>query len=258
MRLYLKDNCLAVHHIGSTSVPGLSAKPIIDIITVVRNAFDTLQKLEALGYQYKGEINIPFRFYFSKKGEPKIHLHLYEEGHPEIELNILFRNFLRRSPEACKEYEELKYHLLQQKSSFERNNNRFAGYTLGKDVFIQKILNQTGFNQLCLRFCAHPREWDTYYRIYQEQLGDISSKKVSNHAENQYHFILYKGGVTVAIAHLEFSDTKAILRALATDTPYHEEGYEYQLLALLERWTYTKKRSLESRWFFPCVIPESS
>src|SRR5262245_32106620 len=94
------SNCIAIHHIGSTSVLGLSAKPVIDMIGVVKSPEKAIQPLENLGFKYKGEYNIPMRFYFNRSEGVDINLHIYEEGHPEIELNLLFRDYLRQHPEA--------------------------------------------------------------------------------------------------------------------------------------------------------------
>ena len=60
----LGDNFLEIHHVGSTSVPGLCAKPIIDIILVLRNSAESIAPLESIGFKFRGEMNIPFRSYF--------------------------------------------------------------------------------------------------------------------------------------------------------------------------------------------------
>src|SRR5437016_5484230 len=62
----LGANCIAIHHVGSTSVPGLPAKPIIDMIAVIKNPEKAIQSLESLGFKYKGEYNIPMRLYFNR------------------------------------------------------------------------------------------------------------------------------------------------------------------------------------------------
>ena len=77
IRQALGTNCLEINHIGSTAVPELIAKPIIDIIAVVKNPQDSINPLESIGYNYRGEMNIPFRFYFSRKTGTIIHLHVY-------------------------------------------------------------------------------------------------------------------------------------------------------------------------------------
>ncbi|MBL8676023.1 MAG: GrpB family protein, partial [Alphaproteobacteria bacterium] len=63
----LGDACIAIHHVGSTAVPGLCAKPKIDIIAVVKEGVVSISLLKKIGYEYKGEFNIPFHFGFSKR-----------------------------------------------------------------------------------------------------------------------------------------------------------------------------------------------
>src|ERR1700691_4473702 len=72
----LGTNCLAIHHIGSTSVPGLSAKPIIDILPVVKNILDVdkaTKVMEGMGYEAKGEYGVSFRRLFQKGKNIKTH-----------------------------------------------------------------------------------------------------------------------------------------------------------------------------------------
>lgn len=72
----LKDNCISIYHIGSTSVPGLAAKPIIDIMAAVRSLerVDTVaEKFSDLGYEYLGEFGITGRRYLRKGGDERTH-----------------------------------------------------------------------------------------------------------------------------------------------------------------------------------------
>lgn len=96
---------------------------------------------------------------FSTRGELAVNLHVYEEWHPEIELNLCFRDYLRNNIAVRNEYETIKYKLLQDELAFEKHNNMFVGYTLGKDSFIRKILQQVGFNRLRFLRCTHHVEW---------------------------------------------------------------------------------------------------
>lgn len=111
------DCLLAVHHIGSTSVPGLSAKPIIDLMPVVRMIKDVEAfqlEMEALGYEALGENGIPGRRYFQKGGDQRTHhVHIYEKENPEISRHLLFRDYLRSHPARAKVYGDLKEHLAQ-------------------------------------------------------------------------------------------------------------------------------------------------
>jgi len=238
----LGNNLIAIHHIGSTSVPGLVAKPIIDIIVVVRHGATTIKNLETLGFVHKGEYNIPMRFFFSRSHGIATNLHVYEDDNPQIELNLLFRDYLRSHSDAIREYAEIKQNLLQDPASFELKNSKFSGYTLGKDAFIRKILQETGFDKLRLMRCAHYAEWDTYHRICEEQiLKPLNIIYNRNHphltAENHFHFVLYKGVEIVSVAHVEFlNDNEAALRSLATDEPYKNHGFGKAMMGLLEKW----------------------
>lgn len=121
--------------------------PLLILLLELKNA----QKLSLIincGYYYKGEYNIPLRLYFNKKEGQAVNLHIYEGNHPEIELNVSFRDYLRHSPTARIEYALLKEELLKLPSSFQKNNPLLTGYNLGKDEFIRKVLQKTGFNRI--------------------------------------------------------------------------------------------------------------
>jgi GrpB-like predicted nucleotidyltransferase (UPF0157 family) len=103
-----------IEHVGSTSVPGLAAKPIIDI-GIDLNTYplppEAIAAMEALGYTHRGELGIPGRHYFHK-GTPRTHhVHSYSPGNPEWDAHILFRDYLRAHPEAARQYEQLKREL---------------------------------------------------------------------------------------------------------------------------------------------------
>lgn len=227
----LGDNLIALHHIGSTSVPGLDAKPVIDMIGVIKKPERCIPMLEQLGFTYKGEYNVPMRFFFSRDdGIDDMHLHAYEEGHPEIELNIAFRDYLREHEEARDEYANLKYKLLQETASFERKNAMFTGYNLGKDAFIRKVLKATYFNRVRMLRCAHYAEWDAA-----KQLADIQEWTI-NHKDH-IHLILYQGIDIIGYAHIELlEDKKSLLRTLVIDKSHQDQGFDKQFIDLCERW----------------------
>ncbi|MFQ3546101.1 GrpB family protein [Halobacillus rhizosphaerae] len=107
-----------VHHIGSTSVPGLKAKPIIDIMPIVRD-IDHVdlynQDMLDIGYEPKGENGITRRRYFQKGGDNRSHhLHIYQAGNYEIKRHLAFRDYLREHPGEKKKYGELKEKLAKQ------------------------------------------------------------------------------------------------------------------------------------------------
>ena len=126
---------IAVHHIGSTSIPNMAAKPIIDMLIEVRSIeavsqFD--EQMKANGYMPKGENGIAGRRYFQKGGNKRTHhVHLYEQGNPAIERHLLFRDYLRAHPSMAKEYAVLKKRLAAQHS------DSIKQYMQGKDEWIK-------------------------------------------------------------------------------------------------------------------------
>jgi len=106
----------AIEHIGSTSIGGIAAKPIIDMAIAVEKAADgekCVVPLENIGYEYRGENGITGRFYFVK-GEPRTHhLHLVLADSDFWRSHLLFRDYLRENPSAAKDYEKLKIDLAE-------------------------------------------------------------------------------------------------------------------------------------------------
>ncbi len=110
----VKDIIIGIEHIGSTSVEGLSAKPIIDIDIVIKDysVFDTVvEKLAALGYIYEGNLGIKDREAFDYKGDtdlPKHHLYVCPEFSEELHKHITFRDYLKNNPDAVRRYSKVK------------------------------------------------------------------------------------------------------------------------------------------------------
>ncbi|MEM7589696.1 MAG: bifunctional GrpB family protein/GNAT family N-acetyltransferase [Myxococcota bacterium] len=241
-------HCIAIHHIGSTSVPGLSAKRDIDIVCVVDQLCVSLALKES-GYVFKGEFNIPLRCFFSKNTpQSKVNLHVVEPDHGFIDLNICFRDYLRNHEDARLTYQNLKQNLLKDPASHQKINSRFTGYNHGKNAFIKKSLLQSGFGGLCVNFCEHPQEWETYHRIREEQIfNPIGVVYDRNHPtltrDGHYHFVLYRGTVIVTVAHVEFlNHGEAALRSLATDGDYQRKGYGSYMVQFLEKWVVSQDR----------------
>lgn len=111
----LGDILLAVHHIGSTAVPGIRAKAIADLMAVVRDlaVLDARRgAIEALGYQWWGELGLHGRRYCTRSdagtGKRLVHLHAYAEGSSDITRHLAFRDFLLRHPDVAADYEREK------------------------------------------------------------------------------------------------------------------------------------------------------
>ena len=127
-----------IYHIGSTSVPGLLAKPTIDILIEVTDIFkvDALNAaMVDLGYEARGEYGIPGRRFFvcSERGLRQFHVHTYGTGNPEIQRHVGFRDYLVRHPEFAKRYADLKEEL-----ALRFVLDRVA-YTENKSSFIHEV-----------------------------------------------------------------------------------------------------------------------
>lgn len=130
---------LDIQHVGSTSVPGMSAKPIIDIalgIKALNSYKQYIVPLQSINYIFKEHVRLKNDYYFAKGNEEEItcHLHLVKyQG--EIWKNYLaFRNYLRVNPQSVREYIELKETL---RKKFPENRKK---YTAGKSKFISSII----------------------------------------------------------------------------------------------------------------------
>ena len=134
----LGDNLVLIHHIGSTSVPFLAAKPIIDIMPVVKDlsGVDAVSgEFVKLGYEYLGEFGIKGRRYLRKGGQERTHqIHIFQmEDDTNILRHLAFRDYLRSHRDVAMEYAALKKDLAA------RFPYDIDGYCDGKDAFVKKI-----------------------------------------------------------------------------------------------------------------------
>lgn len=237
----LRDNCIAIYHIGSTSVPKLAAKPKIDIIAVVKDLAKTISSLEAVGIKHRGEYNIPLHYGFSKRGKVDVNLHVFEEGHPEIELNLLFRDYLCAHPDVRDDYARLKEILLQDETSFMKQDSPFANYTLRKGDFIRSVLKKAGFDRLRMLKCNDETEWKAAKAFRQKYFFDKVPIEdpytwTFNHVDHE-HLAFYKGTEIIGYAHIQlWPNHRAAIRIIVVDE--HVRGQEFggQFLALIEKW----------------------
>jgi GrpB-like predicted nucleotidyltransferase (UPF0157 family) len=139
----VKDACgnvaIAIHHIGSTAIPGILAKPIVDMLMVVTCVVELDERspaIAALGYEVMGEFGIPGRRYFRKddgEGNRTHNIHAFAAESREIDRHLAFCAYLRAHPEEAKQYETLKRELA------ERFPADIGSYTDGKGIFIREI-----------------------------------------------------------------------------------------------------------------------
>ena len=139
-----KDLIRRIEHFGSTAIPGLAAKPIVDVLVEVSSLEETRSRvaplLEAEGYDYfwrptRGDDGPPFYAWFIKRNADRIrthHVHMVERDFEHWD-TLLFRDYLIEHPETAREYEALKMTLAR-----EYPNDREA-YTNGKTEFVVKV-----------------------------------------------------------------------------------------------------------------------
>jgi GrpB-like predicted nucleotidyltransferase (UPF0157 family) len=134
----LGGNLLEIHHIGSTAIPGIHAKPIIDMLAIVSDiaAIDQcVAQMKSLGYEAMGEFGIAGRRYFRRDnlaGDRTHQVHTYQNGSPHNQRHLAFRDFLRSHPELSGQYGELKRRLAA------AHPNDMEAYMDGKDSFIKE------------------------------------------------------------------------------------------------------------------------
>ena len=137
LREVLGEEAMGIFHIGSTSVPGLKSKPIIDILIAVRDISRVdgfKREMEEVGYAALGENGIPGRRYFQKGvDDHSHHVHMFESGNPEIERHIAFRDYLRAHPQVAEKYGTLKAGLA------EKHPYDIDSYQSGKGAMIFEI-----------------------------------------------------------------------------------------------------------------------
>ncbi|MGY5859692.1 MAG: GrpB family protein [Candidatus Thorarchaeota archaeon] len=139
LRKALGNTIVSVHHIGSTAIPGMSAKPIIDILLEVENISefgDNTGEIVGLGYNPRGEHGIPGRRYFSRDEPADVrthHVHAFQSGDEALERHLAFRNYMIAHSDAAREYAKLKMNLAR---VFPRD---IAGYCEGKESFVDDM-----------------------------------------------------------------------------------------------------------------------
>lgn len=138
LREALGNTAIRIDHIGSTSIPGLDAKPVIDIQISVAS-FEPLDAfrnpIESLGYVLrKYNSDLGKRYFREKPGSRRTHIHVRRSGSWSEQFALLFRDYLRMHPDDAKRYAELKYHLT---AKFEADRHKYA---IAKEPFIWEIM----------------------------------------------------------------------------------------------------------------------
>lgn len=245
----LGEDCFCIHHIGSTSVPGLAAKPKIDIIAAAKDRERAIAALEKVGYRYRGEWGIPLQAGFAKRkadGNPiDVNLHMFfDANHPEIELNLLFRDCLQKNPAVRDEYAHIKQDILADASSKVVVKNSadgiFPEYTLRKAPFINEVLRKTGYDRLRALKANTKEHWEVIQKL-QKQARKKDNWKQNSRAE---YFVFYKGVDVIGCAE--------IIKPLEENTQKQAEIAVFEFLQDTSRAADSK----EIRKFFKNLLKE--
>lgn len=175
----LAGNCIAIYHIGSTSVKGLAAKPIIDIMVVVKSlekVDDAAKDFSKIGYKYLGEFGMAGRRYLRKGGDERTHqIHIFQaDDWNNIGRHLAFRDYMRTHEEERKKYAKIKIELAH------RFPHNIDGYCDGKENFVREIEE--------LALSQFDGTWDKMY---------INARNVQ--CERKISSFIEVGGVSAAI-----------------------------------------------------------
>ncbi len=150
----IADVALGIEHVGSTAVPGLAAKPIIDLTIVVadrRGLEAVIGRLEGIGYRHRGDLGVRGREAFANPPDvpdspdtPDHHLYACEQGCLALRNHLTVRDRLRRDPSAAAAYSQLKKELAR------RFPDDLDAYIAGKTEFILSLLKDAGFDAAAL------------------------------------------------------------------------------------------------------------
>ena len=135
----LADNVVIIHHIGSTAIPNIYAKPVIDFLIEVKNINLISQQtlaMEKLGYEAMGEFGLVGRRYFRKENPSGIrthHVHIYQTNSPEIKRHLAFRDYMLAHTQDAEQYSQLKQELAR------KYPNDIESYMDSKDEFVKRM-----------------------------------------------------------------------------------------------------------------------
>jgi len=223
---------VAIEHVGSTAIPGIAAKPIIDIGVSLRSFEDAVKcitPLIDLGYECLGEYGIPGRIFFRKRtdtplpgqshnGVGRTHqVHMYERGHSEHLQHITFRDFMRTHPLDAQDYEQLKRRLAEQFDDVEQ-------YAQAKSDFVQRKLNEARNELDPIVIADYDERWPAMFEDERARIVDAIGEWLAG--------IEHVGSTAVpGLAAKPIIDMMPVLRSLDEAQniiePLQRLGYEY-------------------------------
>ena len=209
-----------IEHVGSTSVPGLAAKPVIDLDLVIPSmeAFPAVKDaLEAAGYRHEGDLGIPSREAFRYDGKPELmkhHLYVCPEDSPELRRHLTFRDRLRSRPDEAEEYGRIKT------EAAARHPADMDAYIAEKSPFIEKIYRRCGLIppvrparredaeriaeilSFCYRLNFYPVFRDDDYYFGDMRVGRVLARLGEDPAFPE-RFLVYDDGAVKAFARID-------------------------------------------------------
>lgn len=232
----LGGNCVTVHHIGSTSIPGIAAKPIIDMLPVVfdlKTVDANNVNMERLGYEVKGEFGFMLRRFFVK--EQAFHVHVFEQNNPEVERHLNFRNWMRDHPKDRNAYASLKKMLAKQYS------NDKQSYCFGKDEFVADIDKKAGWQGMRIVKALTEHEWNAvkkwraHYFCGKGLQPDPYIKLLDDSAH--VHLVVLKKTTIIGYAHIQlYPNNNAVLRFMFINEDHRKQHVGRDLLTFIEQW----------------------
>lgn len=238
LKIILGDELIECFHIGSTSIQDLPAKPIIDVIPIVKDvrkidAYNTA--FEQINLSPMGEYGIPFRRYFKRQGLPfATNVHIYEQDNVEVNRLLLFRDYLRKHEDKKVEYAKLKEELAQ------HFPNDIFHYCMGKTQFIEQIDNAAGFKGFRMVEALSEEEKKCFVEIAQQTTAlsesDIKEINESFQSKNHYCFVLRDKFDIVGAAKIKMR-SEAEIEIFGVSANDSESRRAQSFLKLLEKWT---------------------
>ena len=136
-----EDRVVSFEHVGSTAVPGLAGKPVIDILVLVDDITTTFalnQKMESAGFKNLGEYVMPgSRLFVEESGDTRlVNIHVFPKNHPHVKEMLDLRNYLRSHTDTVKEYSKLKSDL------YAKYPNDYGEYRKQKDEWMNNLKEQ--------------------------------------------------------------------------------------------------------------------
>jgi GrpB-like predicted nucleotidyltransferase (UPF0157 family)/ribosomal protein S18 acetylase RimI-like enzyme len=233
----MKELIVDIHHIGSTAIAGIKAKPIIDMIPEVIDIsmVDKFnEQMKNIGYTPYGEYGLVGRRFFVKFDQANVRLvnaHFYQTNNPEIEQHLLFLKHMNSNQVDALKYSELKEELTK------KFPNDIDAYCNGKDLFVKNIINKCGFGGLYLRQAFTDNEWHHYHRIVKSEIFNRNSTMEydPNHPSiknsNNKLYVFYKGVEIIGTLMIEHHTVDiAIIRIIAIDRRLQKQGYGKELI----------------------------